>query len=512
MSDEEVLALSNDEDEDEEVDYEELYGNKEMEHEEEEGWGKTKADYYGADEAEDEEAAKQEEEEALRLQRAHLAELGQEDYFEEDDVEEWKKAAKQVDEASLDVVREELPDQDPTLLNATERLNLLKTWYPEALPLAGELQKYAPTLAALKEESSIVGNVKFAALSSYLGTISAYFALFVATVSQGKVSLKDHDVMKGILKAKELWREAEELEAGDEELEELDEEDYEEGDELEGKAMLIDELSDVSDSEGSDDELEGPLVDAKKRKRETVKDSDDEFNVELPKVVRPVKKTKSKTSDYGEVDFDEVDLADKQARKRSLRFYTSKIDQQSQKTNDMYSGDVDLPYKERHFERQQRLMEEARKRGQKSHGYDPTEDFESDGDDRAAVKEINDGFADDYYSAVQAAANRKKDDRKVSHKLAVQAAREGKLEELRADSMGDNEKRAINYQILKNKGLTPKRNKDNRNARVKKRKRYEKAKKKLPSVKQVYRAPTSSYGGESTGIKKNLTRSVRFTS
>src|SRR5687767_12311752 len=43
----------------------------------------------------------------------------------------------------------------------------------------------------------------------------------------------------------------------------------------------------------------------------------------------------------------------------------------------------------------------------------------------------------------------------------------------------DGSKRQINYQILKNKGLTPHRKKEQRNPRVKHRNKYEKAKKKI---------------------------------
>lgn len=50
-----------------------------------------------------------------------------------------------------------------------------------------------------------------------------------------------------------------------------------------------------------------------------------------------------------------------------------------------------------------------------------------------------------------------------------------------------------------------------RNPRVKKRKKFEEKKKKLGSIRQVYRGGEGKgYGGELTGIKTNLVRSVKL--
>ena len=65
--------------------------------------------------------------------------------------------------------------------------------------------------------------------------------------------------------------------------------------------------------------------------------------------------------------------------------------------------------------------------------------------------------------------------------------------------------RALTRAILKNKGLTPHRPKSVRNPRVKKRMRYEKAKKKVASQKAVYKgglSATGRYEGEKSGISK----------
>jgi len=65
--------------------------------------------------------------------------------------------------------------------------------------------------------------------------------------------------------------------------------------------------------------------------------------------------------------------------------------------------------------------------------------------------------------------------------------------------------RSITHAILKNKGLTPSRPKSVRNPRVKKRQKYEKAKKRVASQKAVYKGgigDVSKYGGEKSGISK----------
>ena len=72
--------------------------------------------------------------------------------------------------------------------------------------------------------------------------------------------------------------------------------------------------------------------------------------------------------------------------------------------------------------------------------------------------------------------------------------------------------RSVSRAILKNRGLTPHRSKSVRNPRVKKRQRYEEAKKKVSSQKAVYKggiAATGRYDGEKTGITKVI-KSIRL--
>jgi U3 small nucleolar RNA-associated protein 3 len=71
-------------------------------------------------------------------------------------------------------------------------------------------------------------------------------------------------------------------------------------------------------------------------------------------------------------------------------------------------------------------------------------------------------------------------------------------------------KRAINYKIEKNKGLTPHRNKLVRNPRVKHREKYRKALIKRKSIVPKVRYETKRYAGEASGIRAGVVRSVKL--
>lgn len=504
-SDEEVMGVSEDESSNDSADDDddaEFFGKKDEDEEVDEdgAWGSTKGAYYGADDLEDEETAKQIEEEALRQQKRHLEELNMDDYVDEELEEEWKKSAKKHDFGSVATDKPQETFQNILQLDSKSKLKYLSTSHPEYIPLSKELTKLKPTLDDLKKrkDQSEVLNVKFTALSAYLGAISSYFALFISLLKEDETfTMKEHPVMESILSSKEVWRQANELDeiedtVSDEEIDSRDALEQSEDESLQegSDEDVFDSASESIDGQGEEDEER----------------SDIEIDISKP---RTFKKAKPQVQeDFAEGEIDDVDAEEKKSRKRTLRFYTSKIDQQAKKKDERYTGDLDIPYKERLFERQQRLIEEARKRGQHDdNGADLDDDFDSQ--DEQDAREVNDAFDDSYYNTIKSAKVGEKLQRKQVHEQAVKAAKEGKLAELQ-EHLGDDGKRAVNYQILKNKGLTPHRNKDNRNSRVKKRKKYEKAKKKLSSTRAVFSQPTGAYEGEKTGIKKNLSKSVKF--
>ncbi|CAK1580381.1 unnamed protein product [Parnassius mnemosyne] len=76
------------------------------------------------------------------------------------------------------------------------------------------------------------------------------------------------------------------------------------------------------------------------------------------------------------------------------------------------------------------------------------------------------------------------------------------------DDLG--EKREITYQIAKNKGLTPHRKKEQRNPRVKHKLKYRKAKIRRKGAIREPRSEISRYGGEPSGIKANVKKSIKI--
>lgn len=71
-------------------------------------------------------------------------------------------------------------------------------------------------------------------------------------------------------------------------------------------------------------------------------------------------------------------------------------------------------------------------------------------------------------------------------------------------------RRGITYQMAKNKGLTPHRKKEVRNPRVKHRGKYRKALIRRKGAVRSVRKEVKRYGGEVSGIKASVTKSVKF--
>uniref|UniRef100_A0A5S6QPG1 Sas10 domain-containing protein n=1 Tax=Trichuris muris TaxID=70415 RepID=A0A5S6QPG1_TRIMR len=78
------------------------------------------------------------------------------------------------------------------------------------------------------------------------------------------------------------------------------------------------------------------------------------------------------------------------------------------------------------------------------------------------------------------------------------------------DEVAEMAKRSITYEMKKNKGLMPKRKKEQRNPRVKHRNRYRKALKKLRSQRPDVKTEVHRYSGESRGINPFIVRSIKL--
>ena len=514
FSDEEVMEINEDEDGDDdeqnhhsEDDDEENYDseNNEGGPDEDEGWG-GRQNYYGG---EDDDANDEMAEEARRQQKKHLEELAMDDYVDDDMMEDWKKVATNEEEQQKVSISASVGGSLDSL-TPDEQRKLLVESYPEFVPLLQEMVKLQPTLVTVETLQSPSGVAKATALRAYLGCLSSYFALFMEKLRLNEVfSMKDEPIMENILGCREIWRQASELPETieSEEIEENEQNDEHQqtahqemvSPESDTEVAQISPSSPPSASSGSDSESDA-FVDAHEHLPLRI-------DINARRNLAPSQSAAN--DDFTEIT-DAVDMEDKQRRKRTLRFYTSKIDQAAAKANrERFTGDIDVPYKERLYERQQRLLEEARKRGlEKKDLGEELDEQEYGSGDEATAREVN-AQDDEFYEHVAHEKKTKKAARKLAHEEAVAAAKAGKLQELQ-ESMGEDGKRAINYQILKNRGLTPHKKKDNRNTRVKKRKKYEQAKKKLKSVRQVYEGSLGPYEGEKTGIKKGLSRSVKL--
>ncbi|KAM4652623.1 something about silencing protein 10 [Discoglossus pictus] len=102
--------------------------------------------------------------------------------------------------------------------------------------------------------------------------------------------------------------------------------------------------------------------------------------------------------------------------------------------------------------------------------------------------------------------------REMENKLIEKRKRgeETAVDEFPSEEMDPNAKRAITYQIAKNKGLTPKRKKIDRNPRVKHREKFRRAKiSRKGQVREVY-TEKSRYSGELSGIRAGVKKSIKL--
>ncbi|KAI2612408.1 Sas10 C-terminal domain-containing protein [Hypoxylon fragiforme] len=498
-------------------------------------WGSSRKEYYNADNPETEADALEEEQEARRLQKKKLAKMAESDFIF--DEAEWLAPEGQ-DAEQNDVVTEVLKDAEiPADLGPEERYRLLRTRYPEFDYLADELQQLQPLLVTVQQEAESqppksLPVVRYRILGCYVATLAMYFATLTSPardVSNGTAKtldpteLRDHEVMGTLLECRDAWKKVEHLKmadhtkvAGDllsppdEELSRIEEE-------VEVESELTAKSSKAAAAKKAKDKAKAKAKAKAERQAKAIEESLGDLDALVSKK-NPKKRTETKAtapesdSDFGEEEtLDARSAAEKAARKKSLRFYTSQIVQKANRRADAgrdAGGDMDIPYRERLKDREARLNAQAEKRGKhSSQGADLG--GASDDEDNQVANAVRDD-EDEYYDMVAAASGRKKED-KAARAAAVAAA--GKADRIvEKEEVGEDGKRKITYQIQKNKGLTPHRKKDVRNPRVKKRKAYAEKQKKLRSMKPVYKGGEGrgGYAGELTGIKPGLIKSVKL--
>lgn len=543
------------EEEEEDVDLE-ITGRKKKQEDEDdlEGWGTSRKDLYGDDELETEADALAHEAEAKRIQEKQLAEMNDADFgFGDDDwgALDTKDTGKaELDEESGDegeAVVELLP-QITIAADASQeqRLKVLQERYPEFESLQNEFLNLQTTFSKLQQRlgltdlgakadhanSSVVAIVKYQALASYLATLTMYFALLTSTADQDgqqlakqPTELRDHNIMQSIVEARITWIRAKGLS----EHVPLSQQKMDSSpsiqlkDEIEMATVPTKALQKKKLSKAEAAKLQSH---ARRAARIAAVDADlaeladlttEERAKSRPQISSSFKSLKNgpvqadDDSDLGDdTELNQYEQAAKAAKRKSLRFYTSQITQKSMKRTargQEIGGDADIPYRERWRDRQARLQAEAEKRQNGSNGVEPGP--------RSGGPASKAEGSDDEYQDLVARSNKAKAEKKQAKRdayAAAQAAKDAEYED-GLEVIGEDGKRRINYQIEKNKGLAPHRKKDVRNPRVKKRKKYEEKKKKLSSVRAVYKGGPGpgGYRGELTGIKTGLVKGVKLS-
>uniref|UniRef100_A0A8C5MZ29 Sas10 C-terminal domain-containing protein n=1 Tax=Leptobrachium leishanense TaxID=445787 RepID=A0A8C5MZ29_9ANUR len=102
--------------------------------------------------------------------------------------------------------------------------------------------------------------------------------------------------------------------------------------------------------------------------------------------------------------------------------------------------------------------------------------------------------------------------RQMEQKLSEKRKRkrDEDVDDLPVEEVDPDAKRAITYQIAKNKGLTPKRKKIDRNPRVKHREKFRRAKIRRKGQVREVRKEEARYSGEFSGIRAGVKKSIKL--
>ena len=494
------------------------------------GWGASKQDYYDADVIETEADALEEEREARRLQQKQLQQMTEADYgFDEID---WTIAGKEDEVVTGRTVVQSLGMVEISEeMSADEKMDLLRTNYPEFEPLAKEFLQLRPEheeltssiLQAHGHSDHTILSIKHRALGGYLSALCIYFAIFTSgskdeggkTAPLSPIELRNHPVMDILVKCRSQWERAKalvipiEADAPSDDSEEdmpLAPLDVPNGTSVESGRYEANEEKAVLDT---------AKADSANRRRKRLAALDKEL-ASLSVLANPSRPSKAAKPMQNRNAIDSSDLGDptalsaheaaaKASRKKSLKFYTAQIAGKASRRDiatKNAGGDEDLPYRERLRDRQERLTRAAQARAEngKLKGKDGALGTAGNSEDEAVSKtnkeraesEENDG-AEGYYNFISQQAAEKK-----AAKAAAAALQPHNVITRFTDDTGaplTDGKRGITYAIEKNKGLAPKRKKEVRNPRVKKRKKFEQKTKRLSSIRKVYKPEREGKGG-----------------
>ncbi|KAI4232499.1 MAG: hypothetical protein LQ352_008328, partial [Teloschistes flavicans] len=500
------------------------------------GWGASRKDYYDADPITTEADALEEEAEARRLQKKQLQGMTEADFgFDDFDWTQGGKDSTTDDNIKGRVITEVLPKLEITdAMSEEEKLKILRIRYPEFEPLAKEyvnlqglhddLLLASKAAEAVHPEPSIervpIATVKLNALSSYLAALCMYFALVSATDTNGNgtsepmspTELHDHAIMASIVRCRQLWEKAKDLEIPNPEPSQPSTANGHQTSSNEDNVHVDGDQPSESNPKprirksNSAKKATQALVAAKaesearrqerlRKTEESLKDLSSLTSRKTPQsskglpTTAPTSASTAKANTSATANDNDSDLGDptsltpheaaqKAARKKSLKFYTSQIAQKSNRRDAAgrdAGGDADIPHRERLKDRQTRLNAEAEARGKKKargnaavagaaldaadSGGDDNDDDDNQTQARLAQQVRNDEDSD-YHTLI---ANHTAAQKSLTA-ARVQAARENGTVVVRIDENDDlanpDGKRAISYAIEKNKGLAPKRKKE----------------------------------------------------
>ncbi|KAG2186968.1 hypothetical protein INT44_003196 [Umbelopsis vinacea] len=552
MSEQEVYGLEgvDSDDEEDQNDYQSDDDDEKDDEEEKESesWGQSKKSYYDADEGSDLEEMREEEQEAIRLQKKRIEAMDEEDFVEagwggvslEKDDDEDRKLVESVNKDleditfskyvyhfaphASDIESARISKRLRTNMPTTEVLKILQNESPELVELLSEfkdrlstIKELAPVITTTQSSYSSICSLqqvtdsknkaveffkfKYHLILNYLTNIAFYLCL----KASGASNIRDHPVIGSLVELRTSIEKAEAIEKKlnmekqishvTKQLEELHtapKKAVNKNGKTNGKAPkktakpveIAEELPEESEDESEieDDHIDVPMI-------------EEEFK--SMKKANKKRKRPIANDDFQDLDaLDTVDIEDKAAKKRSLRDYVAKIDTKQQRKSAKYQGDSDIPYKDR-AKRDQKGV------AQPQDNSADLDDADWDDTDVQRAQGNAEDENDDLYEQVKA----KKAALKESKKADYEATR---MPIIADADLADGDKRSVTWQILKNRGLTPHRKKENRNSRVKHRSKYEKKMKNLSSFRAVAKTQDGAYGGEKTGIRTGLARSVKL--
>lgn len=503
-------------------------------------WGKRKKMYYDADNGDyelyssDEEAPAEEEAEALRLQRVIAENLRPEDFDLEEEEEDGDKRFSDETERTLEeavkktegksfeeaknilskrghlgasakdanVLVEEV-EKDFSALSKEEQMNIVISDAPELVGLLAEFReqldelhnKIEPALAKVKGCSQAnKGGLRFLETKRILLLCYLQSILFYLLLKAEGRSVRDHPVIARLVEIRTLLQK----------LQPTEEKLQNQIDKVLTSSLEFASTTNVEANDNSKRPIQIPVTLSKRQEKLQALDARVFKRKGLDSI--PAKRSEEIQVFTNTLNTDADALINSLSQGRPRALVESDEDEalpdtrvlhriinttKSQKRKTIISGDMDLPLKEGLGERRAKLEMQKVPR-------------HVDGDDDLHEKESVSLDEDEFYQEAKRL------------KLAKQAAKQKNSKKIilpeqvvKEEEVG---KRHISYQMEKNKGLTPHRKKLTKNPRKKYKLKHQKAVIRRKGQVREIKRPSGSYGGESTGIRTTISRSVRFHS